>query len=107
MAEKMEIMEIPENDMPPETRNEVAKSFQQVSEEMKAVGNHDMAQYYAQKAQEFSAEATPEQSDIKLGGWYAGLTANEWRNKAKEEFVKNGNSLQYKRYCDNAIKANN
>lgn len=105
MAEKLEIMEVPENDMPPEMCNEVAKNFMQVSKEMEAAGNHDMAEYYAEKAKEFTAEAKPDSDGIKLGGWYAGYTPEEWRRMASEEYAKNGNTIEYRRRISNAQKA--
>lgn len=105
MAEKIEKMEATENRVAPALYNETAESFMEISREMEEAGNHDMAQYYAEKAKAFSAEEKPAFGSAKLGGWYAGYTANEWRDKAKEEFVKNGDSLKYKQYCDNAMKA--
>lgn len=106
MAETTEKFEVTENSMSPEMLKEAADNFMELSREMEAVGNHDMAQYYAEKAKEFTAEEKPASDDAKLGGWYAGYTANQWRDKAKEEFVKNGDSMKYKQYCDNAVKAN-
>ena len=105
MMDHIERLENTENSMPTETLQSVIDSFLEMSREMEAAGNQDMAQYYAKKARELSAE-TDSERDIRLGGWYAGYTANQWRDMAKEEFVKNGDSMKYRQYCDNAVKAN-
>lgn len=107
MAEVTEKMEATEKKLSPEMLNEVAENFMEMSREMEAAGNHDMAQYYMEKAKEITAEADPEAGEGKLGGWHAGYTDNQWRDKAKTEFVKNGDSLKYRQYRDNAIKASN
>ena len=105
MTENIERPENVENSMPTETLQSVIDSFLEMSREMEAAGNQDMAEYYEKKARELSAEKDSER-DIRLGGWYAGYTANQWRDMAKEEFVKNGDSMKYRQYCDNAVKAN-
>ena len=104
MTENMERLENMENSMPTEILQSVIDSFLEMSREMEVAGNQDMAQYYAKKAKELSAEKESER-DIRLGGWYAGYTANQWRDMAKEEFAKNGDSMKYRQYCDNAVKA--
>ena len=104
MPENIERLEAAEDSMPPEMLQNVIDSILEMSREMEAVGNHDMAQYYEKKARELTAEKGGS-SDIRLGGWYAGYTAGEWRNMAKEEYAKNGNSMKYRQYCDNAVKA--
>lgn len=106
MTEAFERMENTENAAQPEAISEAAQEFLQISQEMEAAGNHDMAQYYAEKARAMTDEAAaPEEA--KLGGWYAGYTSNQWRDMAKAEYVKNGDTLKYKQYCDFAMKANN
>lgn len=105
MAESIERIEVTENSMPPETLQEVADSFLELSQEMEAVGNHDMAQYYAEKAKEFSTEAEPVSDGAKLGGWYAGYTPAEWRRMADKEYAKNGNTIEYRKCLSNAQKA--
>ncbi|MBE5782256.1 MAG: hypothetical protein E7329_02950 [Clostridiales bacterium] len=104
MPENIERFEAAENSMPREMLQNAIESFMEMSREMEAAGNHDMAQYYEKKARELTAEEAAS-SDIRLGGWYAGYTAGEWRDMAKEEYVKNGNSMKYRQYCDNAMKA--
>lgn len=83
---------------------QTAEYFSGASQELEAAGNHDMARYYAEKARAAAAEAAPS-GEIRLGGCYGGYTAEQWRQKAKDEFIANGDSMNYKRYCDNAMKA--
>lgn len=105
MTENIEKVEVAENSMPPEMLNEVAENFMELSREMETVGNHDMAQYYAEKAKEFAAEASPAFEDAKLGGWHAGYTPAEWKRMADKEYAQNGNTIQYRKYIANAQKA--
>ena len=105
MPENIEKFEAAENSMPSENLQNVIDDFREMSREMEALGNHDMAQYYEKKAQELS-DGNTSSKEIRLGGWYAGYTADQWREMAKEEFVKNGDSLKYRQYRDNAVKAN-
>lgn len=105
MTENIEKVEVVENSETSgiEELKETADLFMELSKEMEAAGNQDMAQYYAEKAREFTAEIEAS-SNPRLGAW-ASYTASEWREMATKEFAKNGDSLNYKRYCENATKA--
>ena len=105
MAENMEAKAVTEKTETSEMKElqDAAKLFTELSGEMEAAGNQDMAQYYREKAKEFTADAEAS-SAPRLGAW-AGYTASEWRDMATREFAKNGDSLDYKRYCENATKA--
>ena len=107
MAERIEKMEFPEQKVNPEQNQQMIENLLENSRAAEAAGNHDMAEYYQEKAKQLENKRAPANEEGKLGGWYAGYTENQWRDKAKEEFIKNGDSLKYREYCDNAIKANN
>ena len=103
MAEIIETFENTEQTMSPEYRAQLIENFLESGREAELAGNRDMAEYYQGKARELQ-DANNE--GARLGGFYAGYTANQWREMAKDEFIKNGESMTYKRYCDNAMKAN-
>lgn len=105
MEEQLENLETAENTETAQNVSDASEGLLQVSREMEEAGNHDMAEYYAKKAEQAIDAEQSSLGSAKLGGWHAGYTANEWREKAKEEFVKNGDTLKYKQYCDNAMKA--
>ena len=107
MAERIAKMQLPEQAVNPEQNQQMIENLLENSRAAEAAGNHDMAEYYQEKAKQLEGKGAPANEGGKLGGWHAGYTDNQWRDKAKEEFVKNGNSLKYQSYCDNAIKASN
>ena len=105
MAENTEKLEAAENSKASELESlkETADLFMELSQEMAAAGNQDMARYYSEKAKKFTEAAEPGQ-EKKLGAW-AGYTGSEWREMAAKEYAKNGDSQNYRRYCENATKA--
>lgn len=68
-------------------------------------GSSDMVDYYKEKLEELKEMKAGQNDEIHFGGYHAGLTANQWKQKAAEEFVENGKTLDYKRYISNAAKA--
>lgn len=107
MAEIMEtpeVIEKAEQAMSPELLEQLQANYQENIQEAMKAGNQDMVDYYKEQLAKLNEQAADADGE-KLGGWHAGYTANEWREMAKKEYVKNGDSMNYKRYCDNAMKA--
>lgn len=102
--ENPEIMEQAEKPMAPEVQNPLVVMYLENIQEAQQAGNEDMAEYYREKLEAMEQQATAT-DNTRLGGSYGGYTEYQWRQMAKDEFVKNGDSPQYKRYCDNALKA--
>lgn len=104
--ENNEVIEKIEQQESPEVQDQLKAMYVENMQASEQAGNEDMVKYYQEKLNELEAQ-NEASDDIRLGGWYAGYTAGEWRNWAKKEYIKNGNSIQYRKYCDNAIKAEN
>ena len=104
IMENPEVIEKAEQAMSPELLEQLQANYQENIQEAMKAGNQDMADYYKEQLAKLNEQAADDGGE-KLGGWHAGYTENQWRDKAKAEFVKNGNSLKYQQYCDNAVKA--
>ena len=104
IMENPEVIEKAEQAMSPELLEQLQANYQENIQEAMKAGNQDMADYYKEQLAKLNEQAADDGGE-KLGGWHAGYTANEWREMAKKEYVKNGYSMNYKRYCDNAMKA--
>lgn len=77
-----------------------------LEEAMKA-GSTDMAEYYKEKLEQLKEAKVGQGGEIHFGGYHAGLTENQWKEKAAKEYVENGATRDYKRYVTNAGKAGN
>lgn len=104
MKEIMEKAEAAEEKLSPEIREQLVENYMESMREAEEAGNADMAEYYKEKAKELR-EQKEKVNKGSLGGWYAGYTPAEWRRKAEAEYAKNGDSMKYRDYIKNAIKA--
>ena len=77
-----------------------------LEEAMKA-GSSDMAEYYKEKLAQLKEAQVGQGGEIHFGGYHAGLTDKQWREKAVDEYAANGDTRDYKRYKENAAKAAN
>lgn len=103
----IELVEIAEQTLTPEEFAQQLEVYENGYQEAMQQGSTDMMEYYQEKMDALRAAKTETGNEISFGGMYAGLTTDQWRQKAKEELVANGETRAYKRYCDNAIKAAN
>ena len=102
--ENFEIVEQAEQNMSPEQLNRLEEMYTENVQEAERGGNEDMAKYYREKLEKLKEQALAS-DDSRMGGWYAGYTPAEWRRMASEEYAKNGNSMKYRQYIENAQKA--
>ena len=103
----IELVEIAEQTLTPEEFAQQLEVYENGYLEAMEQGSEDMMEYYREKMDALRAAKTVKGNEITFGGMYAGLTTDQWRQKAKEELVANGETRAYKRYCDNAVKAAN
>ena len=102
-----ELMEMSEQILEAEELTQQIEMYENELEEAMKEGSKDMAEYYKEKLEQLKGVKVGQESEIHFGGYHAGLTANQWREKAAEEYVANGNSRDYKKYKDFALRAEN
>ena len=102
-----ELMEMTEQTVTTEELAQRLETYENGYREAVEQGSKDMMEYYREKIDALKAAKEATGNEISFGGMYAGLTTDQWRQKAKEELVANGETRDYKRYCENAAKAAN
>ena len=103
----VELVEIAEKAMSPEEYAQQLEVYENSYREAMEQGSEDMMGYYQEKIDALKAATTVKGNEITFGGMYAGMTTEQWRQKAREELVANGETRAYKHYCENAVKAAN
>lgn len=102
-----ELMEMTEQTMETKELEQLLEVYENGYQEAMEEGSSDMMAYYEEKMEKLKAMQESKEKEISFGGMHAGLTENQWREKAMKEFVANGESRDYKRYAENAVKAAN
>ncbi len=100
-----ELMEMKEQTFTAEELSQQTEIYESELKEAVEEGSTDMAEYYREKLKQLEEVRAAQSDEIHFGGYYAGRTGKEWRDKARDEYVANGDSVDYRRYKENAIKA--
>ncbi|MBQ8621400.1 MAG: hypothetical protein IJ422_03700 [Oscillospiraceae bacterium] len=102
--ENPEALEQAERKITAELSDPMKALYLESIQEAERAGNEDMAEYYREKLEALEQQAAAA-DHTRLGGGYAGYTPAEWRRMAEKEYAANGNSMKYRDYIQNAIKA--